>query len=71
MKGRTQWFPRHINPARVGEYECAVQITSSAPCILWRLHFDGLGFRVPAPMIVRQWRGLTKKAHDAALKDTK
>lgn len=70
MKGRTKWFPRHVQPARVGEYECAVQITSSAPPILWRLNWDGIGFHVPVPMIVRQWRGLTKKAHTAALKGT-
>lgn len=67
---KTKWFPRYIEPLRVGEYECAVRITTIAPLILWRLRWDGVGFRVPVPMRVVQWRGLTKEAHSAALKET-
>lgn len=60
-KKLTPWFPRSIAPVHVGEYECAVQITSSAPCLSWRLHWDGTGFFVPFPMVVRGWRGLAEK----------
>jgi hypothetical protein len=71
MKGRTRWIPRNVNPARKGEYECAVRITSRAPLFLWKLQWDGVGFLVPCPMVVHRWRGMTKKAHDAALKEAK
>ena len=63
MKGRTKWLPRSVQPVRVGEYECAARITSSAPPFLVRLPWDGKGFIVPIPMVVLRWRGLTKKAH--------
>lgn len=62
MKGRTKWFPRHITPVRNGEYECLVRITSSAPLFRWQLPWDGHGFLVPFPMVVRFWRGQTKAA---------
>jgi hypothetical protein len=67
MKGRTKWFPRHVRPVRPGFYECAVRLTSmQRSLMLWQLEWDGKGFLVPVPMVVHQWRGLTKKAHDAA-----
>ena len=59
-KGKTKWFPRHIHPVRVGEYECVVQISRSMPLFLWRLEWDGVGFKVPFPMIVHRWRGRTR-----------
>lgn len=57
---KTRWFPHSVKPVRVGTYECAVRITSSAPLILWMLEWDGSGFLVPCPMVVHHWRGLTK-----------
>lgn len=69
MKGRTKWFPRHVHPVRSGEYECAVEISRSVPLALWVLEWDGVGFRVPFPMRVYQWRGMTKQAHYAARKE--
>lgn len=68
MKGRTKWLPRHVHPVRPGFYECGVLICSAQRTLmLTRLEWDGVGFLVPFPMVVRQWRGMTKKAHDAAL----
>lgn len=65
MKGKTKWYPRHVHPVRNGIYECAVRISSTAPLFLWMLEWDGAGFLVPFPMVVRKWRGQTKKsAHD-------
>jgi hypothetical protein len=58
---RTPWFPRSINPVHPGTYECGVRISSSVPTMLWELEWDGRGFLVPFPMIVRQWRGLVKR----------
>lgn len=57
-KKLTPWFPRSVAPVHIGEYECAVQITSSAPFLLWQLEWDGFGFLVPFPMVVHRWRGL-------------
>ncbi|MFN8995338.1 MAG: hypothetical protein ACK5X3_16960 [Pseudomonadota bacterium] len=63
MKGRTKWFPRHVRPVRPGFYECGVRITSmQRSLMLCRLEWDGVGFLVPCPMAVHQWRGMTKKA---------
>lgn len=59
-KGKTRWFPRHVHPVRNGQYECLVMLTSSAPNFLWTLEWDGKGFLVPCPMVVKHWRGLTK-----------
>lgn len=67
MKGRSRWFPRQAVPVRNGVYECQVQISRSVPCLRWYLEWDGKGFLVPFPMVVVWWRGMTKKAHDAAL----
>ena len=72
MKGRTQWFPRDVDPTRPGVYECGVWITSAQPRpMLWKLEWDGVGFLVPCPMVVQQWRGMTKAAHLAAMKEAK
>ena len=68
MKGRTKWFPRSVNPVRNGFYECSAKISSSVPPMLWQLEWDGIGFKVPVPMMVLHWRGMTKEAHDAAAK---
>ena len=65
MKGRTKWFPRDVRPVRPGVYECAVRWTSRMPLALWMLEWDGVGFLVPIPMEVHQWRGLTKTAYKA------
>ena len=65
MKGKTKWFPRHIPPVRNGVYECRVRIMGGL-CVLWNLNWDGVGFIVPLPMNVRQWRGLTKAAYKTA-----
>lgn len=66
--GLTRWFPRQVTPARPGTYECAVRITSAQRSLMkWNLEWDGKGFLVPCPMVVHQWRGMTKKAYDAAL----
>lgn len=62
MKGRTKWYPREVHPVRNGVYECAVQISRSVPPFRWELEWDGTGFLVPFPMIVRHWRGLTRAA---------
>lgn len=69
MKGRTRWYPRSTPPARPGAYECFARIAGGA-FVIWpdKLHWDGTGFLVPFPMVVKQWRGLTKKAHAEALK---
>jgi len=61
-KGKTRWFPRHVEPVRHGEYECLVRLTSNAPLFFWRLRWDGKGFLVPFPMVVKFWRGRTKAA---------
>ena len=58
---KTRWFPRSTPPVRPGHYECAVRWTSAMPRLaLWTLEWDGKGFLVPIPMVVHQWRGLTK-----------
>lgn len=67
MKGRNRWAPRNVHPVRNGEYECVVRISSRVPPMLWPLEWDGNGFIVPFPMIVIRWRGMTKKAYDAAI----
>lgn len=60
-KGHTPWFERHERPVRPGLYECLAWFTSSAPSGIWMLEWDGKGFRVPFPMVVDYWRGLTAK----------
>jgi hypothetical protein len=62
MKGRTKWFKRYEPPVRNGEYECLVMVTSLAPLFIWNLQWDGIGFITPMPMVVKFWRGQTKKA---------
>lgn len=69
MKGRSRWASRNIHPVRNGEYECIVRISRALPPYLWPLEWDGKGFLVPIPMEVIKWRGLTKKAYDAAIKE--
>jgi len=60
--------PVQRQAAREGEYECAVLLTSlQRNLISWNLYWDGVGFRTPCPMVVVKWRGLTKRAHDAAI----
>lgn len=62
-KGRTRWFPRSEAPVRHGRYECTVRVSSSVPPLMWGLlEWDGTGFLVPMPMVVLQWRGLTRRA---------
>ena len=60
MKGKTKWFPNRMRPVRNGVYECIVRFGGGQ--FLWMLKFDGVGFLVPFPMQVVQWRGQTKKA---------
>lgn len=69
MKGYTRWHLRETPPVRPGEYECFVRICPGG-YVIWpeKLYWDGAGFLVPFPMVVKQWRGLTKQGHDAALK---
>ena len=64
MKGRTKWLPRSTAPVRHGPYECFVRIPGGAR-VIWpdKLVWDGVGFLVPMPMAVLQWRGLTKREH--------
>lgn len=63
-KGKTRWFPRHVPPVRNGVYQCHVRIAGGLVG-QWDLEWDGKGFRVPFPMVVYRWRGMTKAAHDA------
>jgi len=67
-KGRSRWFllSRDGYPVRPGIYQCGVRLSRSLPVMSWDLEYDGVGFLVPCPMMVHQWRGLTKKAHDEA-----
>lgn len=58
---RTAWIPRTTKPVYHGVYECSVMLTSCAPNFLWELEWDGVGFKVPCPMVVHAWRGLAKK----------
>ena len=71
MKDRTKWFKtKQTYPVRPGFYECGVLFTSAQrKLMLMNLEYvDGRGFRVPWPMVVPVWRGMTKKAHAAAMK---
>ena len=62
-KGKTRWFPRSIEPVRLGRYECRVRVVGMPHELCrWNLAWDGTGFLVPFPMVVYFWRGLTKKA---------
>ena len=70
MAKLTPWVPRHIEPVRNGFYDCVVRIPGGL-VTFWRLEWDGIGFKVPMPMIVREWRGLTKSAAHQAAKEPK
>jgi hypothetical protein len=67
-KGLSRWYPIRILPAQNGVYECLGKITSSAPPFRFMLEWDGLGFVTQVPMVVSHWRGMTAKAHAAAVK---
>lgn len=68
-RSRSRWFPRHVLPVHPGVYECGVVITSSQRHLfLWALPWDGVGFLVPCPMVVKQWRGLARRPTTAAMK---
>ena len=58
----TKWFNRSDKLVRHGYYECFCRIAGGAFAI-WRekLYWDGIGFKVPIPMMVLQWRGLKKE----------
>lgn len=59
---RTPWFSRNTPPVRPGLYECGVYWTSAMPTLaLWMLEWDGKGFKVPIPMVVKKWRGLAAR----------
>jgi len=62
-KGRTKWYPRHVHPVRTGIYECAVQISRAVPLLIWKLEWDGVGFLTEMPLVVKKWRGLTRKEY--------
>ena len=66
---KTKWFPRDTQPTRPGLYKCAVLITSAQKSLInWGLlEWDGVGFLVPCPMIVKQWRGLRHKPSNAGV----
>lgn len=71
MKGRTRWYPyRHlkgppVRPVRPGVYQCLVLITSAQRRLIsWDLEWDGVGFLVPIPMVVKYWRGMTRAEHE-------
>lgn len=64
---RTPWFPRNTPPVRQGWYECGVRLAGMPRrLVLWELEWDGKGFKVPMPMVVHQWRGLTKQSKGVA-----
>lgn len=63
-KGKSRWFPRSVSPVHHGIYECGVVITSMQRGLFsWHLEWDGNGFIVPCPMVVKKWRGVTKAEH--------
>jgi hypothetical protein len=66
---KTKWFPRKTPPVRQGLYECAVRLCGlQRGLIVWGLlEWDGKGFLVPCPMVVRQWRGLRHKPSNVEL----
>jgi hypothetical protein len=59
----TPWFlvRKDGYPTRKGFYDCGIRLYSSGPVMAWRLEWDGIGFLVPCPMYVHQWRGLASK----------
>lgn len=61
-RGCTPWIPRSVQPVRPGWYDCIAWFTSSAPSSIWRLYWDGKGFKVPIPLVVDYWRGQTLAA---------
>lgn len=65
---RTPWFDRSVNPVNLGVYECAVSISRGVPLTIWKLEWDGVGFVVPFPMVVVEWRGLTRSSYLQLLK---
>ena len=64
---KTKWFPRSTPPTRPGLYECAVLITSAQKKLInWGLlEWDGVGFLVQVPMVVKKWRGLKHETSNA------
>ena len=63
MKGKTRWYPSHITPVRVGEYECLMRPSRSLPMFRARFVWDGSRFETGWPWdIVVYWRGQTKAA---------
>lgn len=71
LKGCTPWIPRSTPPVRLGWYDCVAWFTSSAPSSVWRLYWDGYGFKTPIPMVVDYWCGQTLAAVRRAVKATK
>ncbi len=64
----TEWFSRDEPPVRPGFYECHVRYAGMPGQRFWEmLEWDGQGFLVPFPLVVLQWRGVTKQTHDYAL----
>ena len=60
---RARWRSRNTNPKKPGMYQCGVRITSSQrKLFLWELEWDGVGFLVPFPMMVHQWRPMAERA---------
>lgn len=64
---KTKWLERETPPTRPGLYECAVLLCGlQRGLINWGLlEWDGKGFLVPCPMVVRKWRGLRHKPSNA------
>jgi len=62
-KGKTRWFPHHIKPVRVGEYECLMRPSRTTPLFEGRYVWDGEQFVTGWPWsVVVFWRGQTKAA---------
>ena len=63
MSDKTKWFSRTEPPTINGLYECQVRLCGlQRGLVQWGLlEWDGKGFIVPCPMIVRMWRGLRRK----------
>jgi hypothetical protein len=62
-KGKTRWYPSHINPVRKGMYECLMRSSRSLP--MFRVYFlwDDEMFVTGWPLsVVVYWRGQTKAA---------
>jgi hypothetical protein len=67
-KGKTDWIPRSMPPVHPGQYECIARIAGGMVFNVGLLDYvEGKGFRVPFPMNVLRYRGMTKKAYDKAI----